>query len=190
MLSAQDNAVYAAIVGLLAHRYYQRYEPTLSQFCWTFAGCSAVTAARLIYQADLTLDTRQAVSILRQLCALQITYLISLSLSILYYRLISPSHPLHAVPGPVLAKASQLWYLRLVQSDRAHSKGLDLVKKYGPTVRIGPNELLCADDTEVMKILGANCWEKGPACVCPDQERRALMSRQLRRRLDAIHRRT
>ncbi|KAJ5618243.1 hypothetical protein N7528_006886 [Penicillium herquei] len=66
-------------------------------------------------------------------------YLLSLSLSILVYRLFF--HRLNAFPGPRIAKASKLWHLWQSRSSRNHFLMDKLRREYGDFVRTGPSEI-------------------------------------------------
>ena len=73
-------------------------------------------------------------------------YLIALTCYNLFF------HPLRSFPGPPLAKVSKLWS-RIGnrtgrKSDRIHEAHL----KYGPVVRIGPNELSFAEPAAARAI--------------------------------------
>ncbi|KAK8022393.1 hypothetical protein PG993_013160 [Apiospora rasikravindrae] len=50
-------------------------------------------------------------------------------------------HPISHVPGPFLAKFSPLWIMRALYRMRFNSELQALHQKYGPAVRIGPNEV-------------------------------------------------
>lgn len=50
-------------------------------------------------------------------------------------------HPLARVPGPRLAAISNVWYAYHVRNGHAASLGRTLHKRYGPVVRVGPNEV-------------------------------------------------
>lgn len=60
--------------------------------------------------------------------------------------------PLRDVQGPWLARFTRFWYARSVYSRQGHKINLDLHKKYGPIVRIAPNEY-SIDDLEASKII-------------------------------------
>jgi len=60
-------------------------------------------------------------------------------LSISIYRL--SFHPLARIPGPRLAAISNIWQARHVRDGRARELGKTLHKRYGPVVRVGPNEV-------------------------------------------------
>ena len=46
---------------------------------------------------------------------------------------------LRSVPGPYLASVSNLWKINAVYFGEMHRKNIEVHKKYGPVVRIGPN---------------------------------------------------
>lgn len=50
-------------------------------------------------------------------------------------------HPLARVPGPKLAAISDVWHALHVRDGRMLQLGQTLHKKYGPAVRVGPNEV-------------------------------------------------
>ncbi|KAJ7814739.1 cytochrome P450 [Mycena olivaceomarginata] len=56
------------------------------------------------------------------------------------YRL-SPFHPLAKIPGPLLPKATSLWFAYVVYTGKRHVKLAQLHDKYGVFVRTGPNTL-------------------------------------------------
>jgi hypothetical protein len=58
------------------------------------------------------------------------------------------------VPGPLVAKFSPLWRLRLVWSGAAHEKYRELHAKYGPIVQIAPNVLAISDPAVIGTIYG------------------------------------
>ncbi|KAJ9424390.1 pisatin demethylase [Fusarium oxysporum] len=57
---------------------------------------------------------------------------------------------LRHIPGPLLAKFSYLWLARLALSGKQYETHLELNKKYGPIVRVGPYEVL-TDDLELLR---------------------------------------
>lgn len=60
-------------------------------------------------------------------------------LTVAAYRLFF--HPFSSVPGPRLAAISSVWYAVQIRNGQAVALGKSLHKKYGPVVRVGPNEL-------------------------------------------------
>jgi hypothetical protein len=50
-------------------------------------------------------------------------------------------HPLSPVPGPKLAAISNVWHTFYARNGRMLEIGKTLHEKYGPAVRVGPNEV-------------------------------------------------
>ena len=50
-------------------------------------------------------------------------------------------HPLSGVPGPRLAGVSNIWHALHARNGRMLHLGKTLHEKYGPVVRVGPNEV-------------------------------------------------
>lgn len=50
-------------------------------------------------------------------------------------------HPLAGIPGPQLAALSSCWYAYQARNGRMLHLGKTLHKKYGPVVRVAPNEV-------------------------------------------------
>lgn len=50
-------------------------------------------------------------------------------------------HPLRKVPGPRLAKFTELWRTNRYFKGYWHRDVLDLHRQYGPVVRVSPNEV-------------------------------------------------
>ncbi|KAK3991428.1 Pisatin demethylase [Cladorrhinum sp. PSN332] len=71
-------------------------------------------------------------------------------------------HPLARIPGPKLAAISNIWQALYARDGRVRQLALSLHQKYGPVVRVGPNEVWVCDGAEgVRQIYGAvNGWEK------------------------------
>lgn len=61
-------------------------------------------------------------------------------------------HPFYDIPGPFLASFSRLWIAASVAGGKAELTQRELHKKYGPLVRIAPNEVSVADP-EAIKII-------------------------------------
>jgi hypothetical protein len=60
--------------------------------------------------------------------------------------------PLRDIPGPFLARFTRLWYFFEVYKGSFEISNLALHKKYGPIVRIAPNEY-SIDDVEAAKTI-------------------------------------
>ena len=50
--------------------------------------------------------------------------------------------PLANIPGPLVARFTNFWWLRVVLRRKVHLDTIELHRQYGPLVRIGPNEVL------------------------------------------------
>ncbi|KAJ4005613.1 hypothetical protein NW752_002448 [Fusarium irregulare] len=60
--------------------------------------------------------------------------------------------PLRHIPGPFLARFTDLWYFWNVRNGSFEDVNLDLHKKYGPIVRYGPNRY-SINDPEAAKVI-------------------------------------
>ncbi|KAB2573234.1 Cytochrome P450 monooxygenase gsfF [Lasiodiplodia theobromae] len=63
-------------------------------------------------------------------------------------------HPLHRIPGPFPAKFTELWRTRKYLAGNWHSDILELHRKYGPVVRISPNEVSFVDKEALAQVYG------------------------------------
>lgn len=61
-------------------------------------------------------------------------------------------HPLSSVPGPFFASISRLWVMYHHMRGGFVEYQRSLHKRYGPLVRLGPNEVACASPDEIKKI--------------------------------------
>ncbi|KAF4966245.1 hypothetical protein FSARC_6044 [Fusarium sarcochroum] len=68
-----------------------------------------------------------------------VSSLLILVFSIAIYRLCF--HPLARVPGPRLAAVSSIWHAYQARNGRMAHLGKTLHRRYGPVVRVGPNEV-------------------------------------------------
>lgn len=62
--------------------------------------------------------------------------------------------PLRKVPGPFLASVTKLWIVKKQLGFQRPLVDLDLHKKYGPIVRIAPNEVLISSPQAFRKVYG------------------------------------
>lgn len=136
--------------GLIAHFLLQRNEPSsLFEFALIPTAIGMLESTLLSFSLSQTL-----LSISLSLCAL--------ALSTVYYRILSPRHPLHHIPGPFIARSTQLWLFQRLYNGRPRVDQHDLHQKFGPVVRIGPNEVSIADTASIGIIYGAKQpWLKG-----------------------------
>ncbi|KAH8911608.1 cytochrome P450 [Coniochaeta sp. PMI_546] len=63
--------------------------------------------------------------------------------------------PLRKYPGPFLASFSRLWKVISTASGRTHLEHIELHRKYGPVVRIAPNEVSIASPEAARMLLSA-----------------------------------
>ena len=63
--------------------------------------------------------------------------------------------PLRKYPGPFLASISRLWMVKSTASGRTHLDHIELHRKYGPVVRIAPNEVSIASPEAARTLLSA-----------------------------------
>ncbi|KAI1387522.1 cytochrome P450 [Hypoxylon trugodes] len=87
-------------------------------------------------------------------------YFSLLPISLVVYRLFL--HPLAKVPGPRIAAITSLWYVFQVKKGRMLILNRDLHRKYGPVVRISPNEI-SFDSEEAYRAIytGSHYIQKG-----------------------------
>ncbi|KAK5637155.1 hypothetical protein RRF57_012867 [Xylaria bambusicola] len=63
--------------------------------------------------------------------------------------------PLRSIPGPFLASCSRLWKVRSTVQENTHWDHLELHRKYGPVVRIAPNEVSFSSPQVARNLLSA-----------------------------------
>jgi hypothetical protein len=63
--------------------------------------------------------------------------------------------PLASIPGPLLARFSPLWLVYHSRKGDMHRVMIELHRRYGKLVRIGPNEVSVSDLEAVKKIYGS-----------------------------------
>ncbi|KAJ7633027.1 high nitrogen upregulated cytochrome P450 monooxygenase 2 [Roridomyces roridus] len=144
------SVVLAALLGLLNHLYFHRFTPKS-------AGGPILV---LIAQPVLLLFAISAPISLARILITYVTFLSTLSASIVVYRL-SPWHPLAHIPGPVLYKITKLWSTRIVASGQSHRVTKALHEDYGGFVRTGPNEISVIEVDAVKAVFGTGGFPKG-----------------------------
>jgi hypothetical protein len=60
------------------------------------------------------------------------------------------------IPGPFLATITDLWRFVVVWGRRPDRTHLQLHRKYGSLVRLGPNEVSCSDPSALQVIYALN----------------------------------
>ncbi|CAK7236634.1 hypothetical protein SBRCBS47491_009704 [Sporothrix bragantina] len=63
-------------------------------------------------------------------------------------------HPLRNIPGPFLAKFTEAWRTYKYARGKWHEDILTLHRKYGPVVRVSPNEVSIVDKDGLSKVFG------------------------------------
>ncbi|TPX07530.1 uncharacterized protein E0L32_002133 [Thyridium curvatum] len=90
-------------------------------------------------------------------CPLYVVFLLSLVLYfaawVIYTRYF---HPLAKYPGPFLASISRLWLVIQITKANIDKTQRKLHEKYGPFVRVAPNEVVISDPEAVRVIYGIN----------------------------------
>ncbi|KAI8634708.1 cytochrome P450 family protein [Xylariaceae sp. FL1651] len=72
--------------------------------------------------------------------------------------------PIASFPGPFAAKLSSAWHVYAIRKGRWHRDLVDLHRRYGPVVRIGPNELSVGDSEAFRQIYRvSNAFPKSAA---------------------------
>lgn len=80
-------------------------------------------------------------------------------------------HPLSSFPGPLARRASRIPYTLSILNGRLHTDTADLHRKYGPVVRVAPNELAFADPSSWKDVMGGGSKELakwGEAYLIPE----------------------
>ncbi|RSL68988.1 hypothetical protein CEP54_002517 [Fusarium duplospermum] len=85
-----------------------------------------------------------------------ISHAVLFSISILLLHLISNKclTRLRHVPGPFLAGFTRLWKLNCVAQGQLEQVQMQLHARYGPVVRISPNEVLISDHSAIKTVYG------------------------------------
>ncbi|KAF7315569.1 hypothetical protein MIND_00072200 [Mycena indigotica] len=149
-MAPTELLVPAVLLGLANHVYFKRYEPTNAHTPLFF----------LIAQPlGLTYLVSGSLSVSNILLATA-TFIGTLSTSIVAYRL-SPWHPLAHIPGPMLAKVSKWWGVKLAISGNRARFMKEQHDRYGDVIRMGPNEVSIVHADAVRSILGTGGLQKG-----------------------------
>ncbi|RHZ65482.1 cytochrome P450 [Aspergillus thermomutatus] len=85
-------------------------------------------------------------------------YAAYLVIAVLVLRLITNRfrRGLAGIPGPAIAKWTRLWKLHSVWKGDHHNTAIDLHRKHGPLVRIGPKHISVGDPNAIPIIYGLN----------------------------------
>ncbi|KAF9564495.1 cytochrome P450 [Agrocybe pediades] len=107
------------------------------------------------------LSSVQNVAPLSDLLWIYPTYYLAVLLSVCAYRL-SPFHPLAKYPGPTILKITKLYSVWVAYKGTYHAYIRELHRRYGPTIRTGPNELSTLEKGLIPLILGSQGMPRGP----------------------------
>lgn len=76
-------------------------------------------------------------------------------------------HPLSRVPGPKIAALSNAWLAWHARNGRVRELGKTLHRKYGPVVRVGPNEVWFDSKYAFKIIYSESCQGSGYSGMIP-----------------------
>ncbi|KLO11363.1 high nitrogen upregulated cytochrome P450 monooxygenase 2 [Schizopora paradoxa] len=154
-LSLKESVLFTTTCALIVHIIYKRHEIQPSSYL--------LTALLLLVPPSIsTVFYHQTIHSLwlSALASFTSFYLILIS-SIIAYRL-SPMHPLYRYPGPLAAKVSKFWMVRVLRTGKMNEYVKSLHDRYGRYVRIGPNEISCIDTDALPDMFGPSGMPKGP----------------------------
>ena len=101
----------------------------------------------------LVLAAVQALTIYHVVVAVVVLFILQALYSIFF-------HPLRNIPGPFAAKFTELWRTRKYFAGNWHNDILSAHRKYGPVVRISPNEVSFVDKEALIKVYGHSTGTK------------------------------
>ncbi|KAK0189110.1 cytochrome P450 [Armillaria mellea] len=137
MFSTQ-NTILPVICSLGSHYRFKNAEPSFSRVILEAVFVGIFTAILDYFSFG---DSANLCNVITGFVASIVAYCLFLSLSIVAYRH-SSIHPLAIFPGPKAAATTKWWMVhRILLKGGRHSKIQELHAKYGPWVRVGPNEL-------------------------------------------------
>ncbi|KAL8279989.1 hypothetical protein RQP46_007570 [Phenoliferia psychrophenolica] len=143
-------------LAVFSQFWFRRFEPNLFSFSRFVLALSIVFFTQSRYLAPLEpLSTALVAAGLSTA-----TYLATLATCIVFYR-ITPAHKISHVPGPFVAKISQMWLVRKAIHGQIRHDMQGLHRQYGDVVRIGPNEVTINNAEAVLEITGGRSWQKG-----------------------------
>lgn len=150
MLSDELPLIAISLVaGVASHFLINSFEPVSIRYFLAYPLCLAIVERTIFSFAPA------------QILLSFLAWLSALGTSILVYRLVLPIHPLHHIPGPLSAKSTQLCQFYSLFKGRPRVDQRRLHERYGPVIRIGPNEVSMADTSSLSTIFGGKSWQKG-----------------------------
>lgn len=154
-LSLKESFAFSTTCALIVHAIYNRYEIQPSSYLPT----ASVLVLPPLLSTAFYLQALPSVYI--SLLASFSAFYGALVMSIITYRF-SPAHPLYKYPGPLVAKVSKFWMMRITAKGKMNNYVKSLHDRYGPYVRISPNEISCIDVSVMQDIFGPSGMPKGP----------------------------
>jgi len=79
---------------------------------------------------------------------------ISIAIASIYILYVREGTPLRSIPGPFLASITRIWIFQQQRGFQRQQVDIDLHQKYGPIVRIAPNEVLVSSPQSFKTIYG------------------------------------
>lgn len=143
--------VVTVLAGAAAHLVYRKLEPR--RLLWHIV---------LLFLAPLSLTpllTPNFSRVVWAALATWSTYLTSLVVCTVLYRL-SPLHPLAGCPGPLICRVSKVWFALVAYGGKQHLYYNELHRRYGDTVRMGPNELSFCTPDVIAPMMGSGGMPK------------------------------
>ncbi|KAF5310744.1 hypothetical protein D9619_007782 [Psilocybe cf. subviscida] len=141
------------VAALATHQWLKRYDP--------IALSKAVPVLAIIPAIPIFISSRQLSSTLLTVVFTYGIFYLTLALSVIAYRL-SPYHPLAKYPGPKIMKITKLWGAYIAYKGQSHVYLKAMHDQYGPTIRIGPNEISTTEKALLPQIFGNQGMPKGP----------------------------
>ncbi|KAL5507847.1 hypothetical protein ACEPAH_5465 [Sanghuangporus vaninii] len=160
VLTLRDALTVNVLGALVVHQIYKKYEIDPSKLGLTallLGGVPSLSTFLLIRLEDQITTGSIILSILTAFGV----YYATLVGAVIFYRL-GPFHPLAGYPGPMLPRVSKVYGLMKMASGKNHEWHKKMHEKYGPCVRVGPNELSIVDGDILTSVLGSNGLPKGP----------------------------
>ncbi|KAJ7303434.1 high nitrogen upregulated cytochrome P450 monooxygenase 2 [Mycena albidolilacea] len=143
-------SLWAAALGLVNHFFFHKYEPASAQ----------IPVILLALEPPALLSLVGGPLTFVRLLWTYFVFLATLGVSIALYRL-SPFHPLAEYPGPAISKVTRLWDLYKALYGYKYLYHKELHDKYGPYVRVGPNEVSIIEAEAVTQTLNFGGLDKG-----------------------------
>ncbi|KAJ9165351.1 Cytochrome P450 [Coniochaeta hoffmannii] len=93
-----------------------------------------------------------------------ILFLVLAAAALAVAQLLAAAFKLRGIPGPLMARLTDVWRFRAMRSKGWSSRLVALHQRYGKLVRIGPNHISVSDPAAIPIIYGTSpVWVKGPS---------------------------